>query len=59
MVVWLCEHGGGKEKEIERPKLHKQIFTQKEKKIKKLNPKKYNWKGKKKEISFTDSGFAG
>ena len=31
----MCEHQGGKEKEIEWPKLHEQIFTQKEKKIKK------------------------
>ena len=31
----MCEHWVGKEKEIEWPKLHKQIFTQKEKKIKK------------------------
>ena len=31
----VCEHWVGKEKEIEWPKLHKQIFTQKEKKIKK------------------------
>ena len=30
-----CEHRGGKEKEIEQPKLRKQIFTQKEKNIKK------------------------
>ena len=35
MVAWLFEHGGGKEKEIKQPKLHKQIFTQKEKKVKK------------------------
>ena len=35
MVAWLCEHEGGKEKEIKQPKLHKQIFTQKEKKVKK------------------------
>ena len=59
MVVWLCERRGWKEKEIELPKLHKQIFTQNEKKIKKWNPKHYNWKGKMKEISFTSSGFAG
>ena len=31
----MCEHWGGKEKEFEWPKLHKQIFTQKKKKIKK------------------------
>ena len=49
----------GKEKEIEPPKLHKQTLTQKEKKIKKENPKYYNWKGKTQEISFTSSGFAG
>ena len=51
----------GKEKEIEPPKLHKKKkkkkITQKEKKIKKENPKYYKWKEKMQEISFTSSGF--
>ena len=52
----------GKEKEIELPKLHqkkKKKHTQKEKKIKKENPKYYKWKEKMQEISFTSSGFVG